>query len=156
MSSTSRLARRGVVGSTLVGLVIALPLAMLAPITAAAQQVAQVAQIGVLSSHYPPSSPQYLRSRYEAFVQGLRELGYTDGRNIAIDWRFASGRDDQLSALAAELVQRKVDVIVTTTTPATVAAQPMGPTCRINLKTAKALSLTIPQSVLVRADEVLQ
>src|SRR5438093_10177458 len=96
---------------------------MLAPITAAAQQVAKVAQIGILSSHYPPSSPQYLRPRFDAFLQGLRELGYVEGRNIAIEWRFASGRDDRLPTFAAELVQRKVDVIVTTTTPATVAAQ---------------------------------
>jgi ABC-type uncharacterized transport system substrate-binding protein len=96
---------------------------MLAPITAAAQQVAKVAQIGILSSHHPPSSPQYLRPRFDAFLQGLRELGYVEGQNIAIEWRFASGRHDMLPTLAAELVQRKVDVIVTTTTPATVAAQ---------------------------------
>jgi putative ABC transport system substrate-binding protein len=96
---------------------------MLAPITVAAQQVAKVAQIGILSSHFPPSSPKYLRPRFDAFLQGLRELGYVEGHNIAIEWRFASGRDDQLSVLAAELVQRKVDLIVTTTTPATVAAQ---------------------------------
>ena len=109
--------------NTSAGLVVALAVAMLVPIATTAQPVAKVARIGILSSHYPPSSPQYLRPRFEAFLQGLRELGYVEGQNISIDWRFASGRDDQLPALAAELVQRKVDVIVTTTTPATVAAQ---------------------------------
>jgi putative tryptophan/tyrosine transport system substrate-binding protein len=111
------------VNSKSVGLAVALAFAMLAPITAAAQPVVKMAHIGILSSHHPPSSPQYLRPRFDAFLQGLRELGYGEGQNIAIEWRFAAGRDDKLPALAAELVQRKVDVIVTTTTPATVAAQ---------------------------------
>ena len=96
---------------------------MLAPITTAAQQSAKVAQIGILSGQYPPSSPNYQRARFDAFLQGLRELGHVEGQNIAIEWRFASGSDDKLPALAADLVQHKVDVIVTTTTPATLAAQ---------------------------------
>jgi putative ABC transport system substrate-binding protein len=50
----------------------------------------------------------------EAFKQGLRERGYTEGQNIALDYRYAEGNQDRLPALAAELVQLKVDVIVTT------------------------------------------
>jgi putative tryptophan/tyrosine transport system substrate-binding protein len=50
----------------------------------------------------------------EAFKQGLRERGYTEGKNIALHYRYAEGRLDRLPALASELVQLKVDVIVTT------------------------------------------
>lgn len=105
------------------GVVVALAFALLAPIAATAQRPAKMAQIGVLSSHYPPSSPNYLRARFDAFLGGLRELGYVEGQSATIHWRFSSERDDQLPTLAADLVGRKVDVIVTTTTPATIAAQ---------------------------------
>src|SRR5262245_21006651 len=52
-------------------------------------------------------------ARIEAFRQGLRELGYVEGQNLAIEWRFAEGDVDRLPRLAAELVRLKVDVIVT-------------------------------------------
>ncbi len=52
-------------------------------------------------------------ARNEAFRQGLRELGYVEGKNIVIEWRFAEGKLDRVPALAAELVRLKVDVIVT-------------------------------------------
>jgi putative ABC transport system substrate-binding protein len=54
-----------------------------------------------------------MTARTEAFRQGLRELGYVEGKNIIIEWRSADGNEDRLPALAAELVQLKVDIIVT-------------------------------------------
>ena len=54
-----------------------------------------------------------MSARTEAFRQGLRELGYVEGKNIVIEWRSAEGQLDRLPALAAELVRLKVDVIVT-------------------------------------------
>jgi putative ABC transport system substrate-binding protein len=65
-----------------------------------------------------------MRQRWlEAFRQGLRELGYVEGRNIAIESRWTEGKDDRLPALAADLVRSKVDVIVAETGAATRAAQ---------------------------------
>ena len=61
--------------------------------------------------------------RPEAFRQGLRELGYIEGNNIAIEWRSAEGKQDRLPALAAELVRLKVDIIVTGGPPSTRAAK---------------------------------
>src|SRR6266850_2299652 len=60
---------------------------------------------------------------FEAFREGLRELGYVEGRNIAIERRSAEGKPERLQDLAADLVQLRVDVIVTATTAATQAAQ---------------------------------
>jgi putative ABC transport system substrate-binding protein len=62
-------------------------------------------------------------ARHEAFRQGLRELGYVDGKNIVIDWRSADGKLDRLPALAAELARLKVAVIVTSGGNATRAAK---------------------------------
>ena len=67
-----------------------------------------------------PSGP---RPGFDAFRRGLRELGYIEGQNIDIEWRFAEGKDDRLPDLAAELVRLKVDVILTINTPATRAAK---------------------------------
>jgi putative ABC transport system substrate-binding protein len=75
--------------------------------SAQAQQPKKVPRIGYLSATRP-------QPRDEAFRQGLRELGYVEGQNIIIEWRFAEGKRDQISRHAAELVQLKVDVIVTT------------------------------------------
>jgi putative ABC transport system substrate-binding protein len=76
---------------------------------AEAQQAEKVPRIGYLSGS-PPSS---IAERIEAFRQGLRELGYMEGKNIVIEWRSAEGKRDRLPALATELVHLKVDVIVT-------------------------------------------
>jgi putative ABC transport system substrate-binding protein len=77
--------------------------------TALAQQAGEVPRIGFLSGS-PPSS---IKARTEAFRQGLRDLGYVEGKNIGIEWRFGEGKRDRFPALAAELVRLKVDLIVT-------------------------------------------
>jgi putative ABC transport system substrate-binding protein len=76
--------------------------------SAEAQQPTKVPRIGFFSS----ISPSIFSARVEAFRQGLRELGYVEGKNIVIEWRSAEGKADRLPALAAELVRLKVDVIV--------------------------------------------
>ena len=74
-----------------------------------AQQPAKIPRIGFLST----PSLSIISPRIEAFGQGLRELGYVEGKNIVIEWRSAEGKLDRVPALAAELVRLKVDVIVT-------------------------------------------
>ena len=78
-----------------------------APFAAEAQQATKVARIGYLSTSLAVS-PQ----THEAFRQGLRDLGYVEGRNVVIEYRDAEGKVERLPALAAELVSLKVDVIV--------------------------------------------
>jgi ABC-type uncharacterized transport system substrate-binding protein len=73
-----------------------------------AQQSKKVPRIGFLSG----ASSSALSARIEAFRQGLRELGYVEGKNIVIEWRYAEGKVDRVPALVAELVRLKVDVIV--------------------------------------------
>jgi putative ABC transport system substrate-binding protein len=75
---------------------------------AEAQQAKKVPRIGFLGAT-PPSS---VSARIEAFRQGLRELGYVEGKNIVIESRYADGKLDRLPALAAELVRLKVEIIV--------------------------------------------
>src|SRR5262245_20856200 len=77
--------------------------------SAEAQQMGKVHRIGFLSGQ----SLSTISTRTEAFRQGLRELGYVEGKNIVIEWRFAEGKLDRLPTLAAELVRLKVDLIVT-------------------------------------------
>ena len=60
---------------------------------------------------------------YGPFMQGMRELGYIEGKNLVMEWRSAEGKSERLPALAADLVQLKVDVMATAGTPATQAAQ---------------------------------
>ena len=79
-------------------------------LVAEAQQPTKVPRIGFLGA----SSAAVLAARTEAFRQGLREIGYVEGKNIVIEWRSAEGKTDRLPTLAAELVRLKVDVIVTT------------------------------------------
>jgi len=86
---------------------------------AEAQQPKKVPRIGFLTT----VSPSTISDRVEAFRQGLRELGYVEGKNIVIEWRYAEGKIDRLPALAAELVRLKVDVIVTAGSPVTRSAK---------------------------------
>jgi putative ABC transport system substrate-binding protein len=88
------------------------------PLGARAQQPGKLPTIGYLGSATPASQGQWVA----AFVQRLRELGWTDGRNIAIEYRWAEGRADRAAEIAAEFVRRKVDVIVTSSTAGAVAA----------------------------------
>ena len=92
---------------------------LVAPLAAEAQQPAKVPRIGFLSARPPTDNPYFI----DSFRQGLRELGYVEGQNIAIEYRFAAGRPERLPALAAELVRLKVDVIVTGGPPAPEAAK---------------------------------
>jgi putative ABC transport system substrate-binding protein len=89
-----------------------------APLAAAAQQAAKIARIGWLAGNLAPS-PQLP----EAFRQGLRDLGYVEGRNVVIEYRDAEGKFERLPALAAELVALKVDVILAGGTPQALAAK---------------------------------
>ena len=83
-----------------------------APLAAEAQQAGKVPRIGYL--HIAPRSSPF----FQAFERRLRELGYVEGQNVAIEFRTAEGRVEKLPGLATELVGLKVDVIVTNTEPA--------------------------------------
>jgi putative ABC transport system substrate-binding protein len=89
--------------------VVCLLLTVFLPGGSGAQQPAKIPVIG----HLGASSAAAETARKEAFRQGLRELGYIEGKNIMIEWCYAEGSFDRLRALAAELVRLKVDVIVT-------------------------------------------
>jgi putative ABC transport system substrate-binding protein len=78
-----------------------------------------VPRIGVLL----PGTPTSFAPRTKAFVEGLRDLGYVEGRTIAFEWKWGQDRVDRLPDLAAELVGSQVDVIVTGGTPATKAVK---------------------------------
>jgi putative tryptophan/tyrosine transport system substrate-binding protein len=82
---------------------------------AEAQEAKRVPRIGFLTT-----SPSVFPDRNEAFRQGLRELGYVEGKNIVIEWRYTEGNPDRYPALTAELVRLKVDVIVAGNPTATV------------------------------------
>jgi putative tryptophan/tyrosine transport system substrate-binding protein len=91
-----------------------------APLQGFAQQPATtIPRIGFLGV----STPAAWATRVEAFRAGLRDLGYVEGKNIAIEFRFAEGQFDRLPELAAELVRLKVDVIMTHTVPGALAAK---------------------------------
>ena len=85
------------------------------PVIARAQPTGQIRRIGLLGS--APLRP------IQSFKQKLLELGYVDGKNLAIENRFAEGRDDRYAAFAAELAALPVDVLVAWGTPAALAAK---------------------------------
>ena len=89
---------------------------------ALAAQSATVRRIGFLAAR-SRSTKSHPDVYYDAFVQGMRELGYIEGRNLEIEWRFADGNYERLPALARDLVNVGVQVIVTHGTPPPVAAK---------------------------------
>jgi putative tryptophan/tyrosine transport system substrate-binding protein len=119
------------IGVLLVGL------ALVSVHLAEAQQPTKIPRIGYLA--VAPLSAE--SDRIEAFRQGLRELGYVEGKNIVIEWRSADGKPDRMPTLAAELVQLKVDVIVTAGSGAT--------------RPSKAATSTIPIVMAQDADPVV-
>src|SRR5436190_20452552 len=82
-------------------------------------QQAAMPVVGLLNS----TSPQVYATRISAFRQGLKESGYTEGRNVTIEYRWAEGHYDRLPSMAAELVQRHVAVLTAITTPSALAAK---------------------------------
>jgi putative ABC transport system substrate-binding protein len=105
------------------------------PVAARAQQPAPQ-QVGFLGS----DSPELFAERLRAWRQGLKETGYAEGQNVAIEYRWAEGRNDRLPELATDLVRRPLTAIVTSTTPSTLA-----------LKTA---TTTLPIIFFVAGDPV--
>ena len=103
---------------------------------AAAQQPRKVHKIGFLANATPSADAV----RYDAFRQGLRELGYVGGKNIVIEYRSSEGKSDRLPALVAELLRLEVDIIVTT-----------GPTVT---RAAKEATVTIPIVFAQESDPV--
>jgi putative tryptophan/tyrosine transport system substrate-binding protein len=99
---------------------------------AEAQQPAKVFRMGVLSARAG------IEPRDEVFRQRLRELGYVEGQNLTIEWRFSNGKLDRLDSLAAELVRLKVDVIFGNNTP--------------TIQAAKKATTTIPIVMIAGAD----
>jgi putative ABC transport system substrate-binding protein len=102
-----------------------------------AQQPAKTPRIGFLSSRGDPNTPG---PQVEAFRQGLRDLGYVEGKNVLVEYRYAEGKFDQIPGLVAELVQLKVDVLVLSTPPA--------------IRAAKQATKTIPIVIVTTQDPV--
>ena len=83
-----------------------------APLAAEAQQTRKIPRVGVLGGQSPEDSPA---PPILVLRQGLRELGYVEGQNVAIEWRWAHGKLERFPDLAAELVKLEVDIIVAAT-----------------------------------------
>ena len=118
--SRVRLRSRMRIARTTLASVLALSL-LAAPLAAEAQSAEKVYRIGYLSIG-SGTGAVYTRP-LEGFRQRLRELGWVEGRNIAIEFRYAEGRADRLPGLADELVRLKVDIITAVPTPAALAAR---------------------------------
>jgi putative ABC transport system substrate-binding protein len=120
----------------LAGAAVAGPIVVSASV--AAQAAGKIARVGLLTLNAPAQTV----GRLAAFRDGMRELGYREGRNIVFEDRFAEGRVDRLAALTAELLQANVDVIVTSGYPA--------------IRAAQLASSTIPIVVAIMSDPVEQ
>jgi putative ABC transport system substrate-binding protein len=126
--------KRVTIGRAALG--IALVVSVVATSVPAQGQPARAPRIGILIGTSPSGAQHYL----DAFLQGLREHGYTEGQSILIEYRWAEGRQERFAALARELVDLKVDVIVATVSAAAVAA--------------RGVTATIPIVMLVVGDPV--
>jgi putative ABC transport system substrate-binding protein len=100
-------------------LIAALSSAAAWPLAARAQQSGKLPTIGVLGAN----NASFERASTDAFVQRLRELGWIENRTIAIEYRWAEGRDERFAEIAAEFIRLKVDVILTYATPSSLAAK---------------------------------
>lgn len=109
------------------------------PLAAHAQQATKIPRIGILAPGRADNSDTSLGA-LNAFVAALRELGYVEGQNIALERKFANGDVDRLRALATELVEHRVDVIVANSTPAA--------------RAAKQATSTIPVVAIAMADPI--
>src|SRR5271157_439145 len=89
------------------------------PLATLAQQVAKLPTIGFLGPNTRSAGSEWVA----AFVQRLRELGWIEGRTVAIEYRWGEGREERFAELAAEFVRFKVDVMVVSGTPAVMAAK---------------------------------
>jgi ABC-type uncharacterized transport system substrate-binding protein len=103
---------------------------------ASAQQPKKIPRLGFLTASISTNNS----ARHDAFRQGLRELGYVEGKNIVIEWRFAAGKQDRQRAMAADLARLKVDVIVAVGTG--------------DIRAAKEASATIPIVMVSGGDAV--
>src|SRR5712692_3712098 len=114
-----------------VGCIMMLTLSLLvAPLAAEAQPPGKVYRIGYLATIPPPAH------LWEALLDGLRERGYSEGRNLVFERRFSEGNAERFSAFAAEMVQLRVDCIIAITTPAALAVKHATTTIPIVMTTA--------------------
>lgn len=126
---------------SIIGLIMLLALGVLAaPLPADAQQAGRLRRIGFLSPSSPPESSADSAARVAAFRQGLHDFGWIEGQNIAIEYRWAAGRQDHLPALAEELVRLPVEIIA-------VAGSTV-------VQVVKEATTTIPIVMLIAADVV--
>src|SRR4030095_9527436 len=106
-------------------------------VSAEAQQPAKIPRIGYVSGTGDTNNPG---PNIEAFRKGLRQIGYIDGKNIVVEYRYAEGKSERLPGFVTELVQRKVDVLVVIALPA--------------IRAAKQATKTIPIVMVTNVDPV--
>jgi putative tryptophan/tyrosine transport system substrate-binding protein len=112
-----------------IGLLVALAL-LVAPLAAEAQPSGKVYRIGYLGTTPPPAH------LWDALLEGLRERGYIEGRNLVFERRVSEGQAERFPEFAAEMVRLRVDLIIVSTTPAAIAAKHATQTIPIVIPTA--------------------